>query len=205
MLPLQKPAEKDPTLVISHRKARKRYEDSDFVQDLITLKAKRYKEWRNRKTLFASIGLMVSLLAIVTIFEWKVYEAGDTVDLKATTVQMEELLDIPATEQPPPPPKKVIQQPNVIEVSEEEIIEDIEINLDMDITEDMAIEEVIVDEITEQPEEEVAEEIFLVVEQAPEPVGGMSEFMKYLHENLDYPSKALRMNISGRVYVQFVV
>jgi protein TonB len=119
---------------------------------------------------------------------------------------VEELLDIPATEQPPPPPKKVIRQPNVIEVSEEEMIEDIEINLDMDITEDMAIEEVVIDEsMAAAPEEEVAEQIFLVVEKSPEPKGGMQEFMRYLGENLEYPQKAIRMQVSGRVYVQFVV
>jgi len=205
MLPLQNPAKKDPALVVSHRKTSKRYEDSDFVEDLIQLKAKRYKEFKNRKLMLGSLGLMVSLAFMITIFEWKVYDKFENVDLKSSAVQVEELLDIPTTEQPPPPPKKVIQQPNVIEVSEEEIIEDIEINLDMDITEDMAIEEVVVDETMDEPEEEVAEQIFLVVEQAPEPVGGMQEFMKYLSENLVYPQKAIRMQVSGRVYVQFVV
>ena len=204
MLPLQNPAKKDPTLVVSHRKVRKRYEDSDFVDDLIELKANKLKDFRSRKMLFMSIGLMLSLLAIVTLFEWKFYEKGDMVDLQASAVEMEELLEIPMTEQPPPPPKKVIQQPNVIEVSEEEIIEDIEINLDMDINEEMTIEEVVIEEAAE-PEEEVADEIFLIVEQAPEPIGGMDAFMKYLSDNLQYPTKALRMDISGRVFVQFVV
>ena len=205
MLPLQNPAQQEQPLVVSHRKTRKAYEDADFIEDLIALKQKRYKEFRNRKMLFGSIGLMVSLLAVVTIFEWKVYDTGDVVDLQASAIQVEELLDIPNTEQPPPPPKKVIQQPNVVEVSEEEIIEDIEINLDMDITEDMSIEEVVIDDDMGAPEEEKADEIFLIVEQAPEPVGGMQSFMQYLAENLEYPQKAIRMQVSGRVYVQFVV
>jgi protein TonB len=204
MLPLQNPAKKDPTLIISHRKVRKRYEESGFVEDLIELKAKRLKDYKSRKMLFTSIGLMISLLAIVSLFEWKVYDKGNEVNLQASTTQIDELLEIPLTEQPPPPPKKVIQQPNVIEVSEEEIIEEIEINLDMEVTEDMTIEEVVVEEVAE-PEEEVADEIFLIVEQAPEPVGGMEAFMSYLAENLHYPQKAIRMQITGRVFVQFVV
>ncbi|WP_338029999.1 energy transducer TonB [Fulvivirga sedimenti] len=203
MLPLQKPAQ-EPSLIISHKNTRKVYERADFVGDLIRLKRQRYEEFKTRKMLFASIGLLVSMLAIVTLFNWKFYDRADNIDLQANISQVEELLDIPVTEQPPPPPKKVIQQPNIVEVSEEEIIEEIEINLDMEITEDMEIEEVIIENM-DAPEEEHADEIFLIVEQAPEPVGGMQSFMTYLAENLQYPSKALRMQISGRVYVQFVV
>ena len=206
MLPLKEPAKENPPLIISHRKSpRKVYENEGFLEDLIQLKQNRYKEFKARKLLAASIGLMVSLFLVVMVFEWKFYDNAGTLDLKASSVQMEELLDIPNTEQPPPPPKKVIQQPNLVEVNEEEIIEDIEINLDMDITEDMSIEEVIVDTDMGAPEEEKADEIFLIVEQAPEPVGGMQSFMTYLAENLEYPTKAIRMQISGRVYVQFVV
>ncbi len=205
MLPLKQPAKEHPPLIISHKNTRKVYERDDFVGDLINLKRQRYQEFRNRKMLFASIGLMLSMLAVVILFNWKVYDRGSNIDLQASVLQIEELLDIPLTEQPPPPPKKVIQQPNIVEVSEEEIIEDIKIDLDMDINEDMEIEEVIIDPDLGAPEEEKADEIFLIVEHAPEPVGGMQAFMTYLAENLQYPSKALRMQISGRVYVQFVV
>ncbi len=111
-------------------------------------------------------------------------------------------MDIQQTEQPPPPPP-AIQQPEIIEVPDEEEIEDeIEIDLDIEVTEETAIEEVVFEEA---PEEEVADEIFTVVEQQPTPNGGMAAFYKYVGQNLKYPSQARRMGIEGRVFVQFVV
>jgi protein TonB len=53
--------------------------------------------------------------------------------------------------------------------------------------------------------EEKAEEIFTIVEQQPEPIGGFTAFYTYVGENLKYPRLAQRGNIQGRVYIQFVV
>ena len=53
--------------------------------------------------------------------------------------------------------------------------------------------------------EEVAEEIFTIVEEPAAPVGGMEAFYKFVRKNLKYPSQARRMGIEGKVYVQFVV
>lgn len=49
------------------------------------------------------------------------------------------------------------------------------------------------------------EEIFTVVEQQPEFSGGMAALGQYLQKNLRYPAAAQRANISGRVFVSFVV
>lgn len=49
--------------------------------------------------------------------------------------------------------------------------------------------------------DEIVEEVFFVVEEMPEPVGGM----KAIYENLIYPEEARRAGIEGRVIVQFVV
>lgn len=49
------------------------------------------------------------------------------------------------------------------------------------------------------------EEIFTVVEQQPEFTGGMAALGQYLQKNLHYPAAAQRANISGRVFVSFVV
>jgi protein TonB len=46
---------------------------------------------------------------------------------------------------------------------------------------------------------------FRIVEQQPEFPGGMSEMYKYMQRNTQYPPIARRNNISGRVFVQFVV
>ena len=57
----------------------------------------------------------------------------------------------------------------------------------------------------EAPEEEVADEIFMIVEESATPKGGYAEFYKYIRDNLYYPSRAKRMGIEGKVFVQFVV
>lgn len=49
------------------------------------------------------------------------------------------------------------------------------------------------------------EEIFTVVEQQPEFTGGMAALGQYLQKNLRYPAAAQRANVSGRVFVSFVV
>ena len=123
-------------------------------------------------------------------------------DLGTIEDDFEDLMEIPPTEQPPPPPP-VIQQPEIIEVpDEEEIEEEIEIEIDVEITEETVIEEIVFEEA---PEEEEVDEIFTIVEDQPTPPGGMAAFYKYVGTTLRYPAQARRMGIEGKVFVQFVV
>ena len=155
-----------------------------------------------RSGLFLNIGLCVSLLLVITAFEWRFYDRGAGMDLGTIEDDFEDLMEIPPTEQPPPPPP-VIQQPEIIEVpDEEEIEEEIEIEIDVEITEETVIEEIVFEEA---PEEEEVDEIFTIVEDQPTPPGGMSAFYKYVATNLRYPAQARRMGIEGKVFVQFVV
>jgi protein TonB len=157
----------------------------------------------NKKTgLFLNIGLVISLLLVITAFEWKFYDQGDLMDLGQVADEFEDVMEIPPTEQPPPPPPK-IQQPEIIEVpDEEEIEEEIEVDLDVEITEETVVEELVFEEPVE---EEVAEEIFTIVEDQPSPKGGMAAFYEYVGKKLKYPAQARRMGIEGKVFVEFVV
>lgn len=49
------------------------------------------------------------------------------------------------------------------------------------------------------------DEVFQVVEQAPEYPGGMAALMKWIGKEIRYPSIAQEMNIEGKVIVQFVI
>lgn len=49
------------------------------------------------------------------------------------------------------------------------------------------------------------EPIFTVVEEMPEYPGGMSEFMKFIAQNIKYPADALQGKVEGRVIARFVV
>jgi protein TonB len=156
----------------------------------------------NKTGLFLNIGLVVSLLLVITAFEWRFYDEGALMDLGQVSDEFEDVMEIPPTEQPPPPPPK-IQQPEIIEVpDEEEIEEEIEVDLDVEITEETVVEDLVFDEPVE---EEVAEEIFTIVEDQPAPKGGMAAFYEYVAKKLKYPAQARRMGIEGRVFVEFVV
>ncbi len=50
-----------------------------------------------------------------------------------------------------------------------------------------------------------ADEIFDVVENPPQPIGGMSGWNQYLSDNLQYPEQARSMGIEGTVIAVFVV
>ena len=59
--------------------------------------------------------------------------------------------------------------------------------------------------VVEEEEEEEETQIFTVVEKDPEFPGGMEALYKYLQQNIKYPQLARDNNITGRVYVTFVV
>lgn len=174
------------------------------VSALIKLKEDKDKKNHFSNLLVSSISLCLSLLMVIGMFEWKSADNGSEVNLKLKTESFEDLLDIPQTEQIQKPPVKV-QAPRIIEVNDEEIIEEIEINLDIEMTEDTRIEEVIFVNNEDAVPEENVDEIFTIVEEQPSPVGGMKSFYAYVSKNLVYPSSARRMGLEGRVFVEFVV
>lgn len=151
---------------------------------------------------FLSIGLLVTMALVVMAFEHKSYD-DQLADLQGKNMNtFEETMEVPPTEQPPPPPPQV-QQPQVVEVpDEEEIKEDIKVNLDVEVTDQTKIEEIVVQ--AEEPKEET-DEVFTIVEESAAPKGGMAAFYKYVSDKIKYPPQARRMGIEGRVFVEFVI
>lgn len=174
----------------------------DF-DDLIAWKRNRAALQNSRSTMFFFIGLALALTMVIVAFEWKFVDDAVITELAMDAADWEEIQDIPQTTQPPPPPpQQTIQQPVIVEVPDEEILEEIDVNMDVEITEEMAVEEV---EFEMVIEEEKAEEIFMIVEDKPEPKGGVKAFYQYVAEHVRYPNKAREDRIQGRVFVQFVV
>ena len=157
-----------------------------------------------RKTgFFFSIGLLITMSLVLAAFEWKQYEAkiADLVQRNADV--FEETIEVPPTDIPPPPPPQV-QAPVIVEVpDEEEIEEEIKVNLDIEVTQDTKVEDIIVKPV-EEPKEEV-DEIFTIVEESAAPKGGMAAFYKYVGDKMKYPPQARRMGIDGKVFVEFVI
>lgn len=159
-------------------------------------------ELSNKSTLFFSFGLVVTLALVLTAFEWKDIEEAAELATGKTADNVEEILEVPPTEQPPPPPPQV-QQPQVVEVPDEEKIEEeIQVNLDVEMNEETKVEQIEIK--VEEPKEDV-DEIFTIVEETATPKGGMPAFYKYVGSKLKYPAQATRMGVEGKVYVEFVI
>ena len=148
-----------------------------------------------KKGLFFQIGLVITLVIVLVAFEWKSY---DKVAYNLGQLNLDDLEEeiIPITKQevkpppPPPPPPEVI-----------EIVED-----DVEIEDEIEIEDTESDEDVEiEIEEEDDEEFFMVVENMPEFPGGDLGLMKYIQKNVKYPAIAKEYNITGKVYVSFIV
>jgi len=156
----------------------------------------------NKSWLFFNIGLVVTLLIVVMAFEYSTKDDTDAKNLAKNQNIIDEILEVPPTEQPPPPPPK-IQQPQIIEVpDEEEIKEDIKVEFDVEVTEDTKVEEIVIAHVEEK---EDVDQIFLVVEESATPKGGMGAFYKYVGDKMKYPAQARRMGIEGKVFVEFVI
>ena len=54
-------------------------------------------------------------------------------------------------------------------------------------------------------EEVVEEQVFQVVEEQPEFVGGMEKLMEYLQDNINYPRISQENGSQGRSFIRFVV
>ena len=101
---------------------------------------------------------------------------------------------IPITRQeitppPPPPPEVIVIVEDIVEIVDEAKIETTE------------SDEMVAIEI----EEESDEEFFMVVENMPEFPGGDAGLMKYIQKNVKYPPIAKEYNITGKVFVSFIV
>lgn len=157
----------------------------------------------NKSSFFFSIGLFATMCAVVLIFESKTYEDAVNLSVARAEDRMEEVLDVPPTDQPPPPPPQV-QQPQVVEVPDEEKIEDeIQVNLDVESTDETKVENI---EIKHEKEEvEDVNEIFTIVEETASPIGGILGFFQYVAANMKYPAQARRLSVDGRVFCEFVV
>ena len=148
----------------------------------------------NKKGMFFQIGLAVTLIAVLISFEWKSYDKSNYNLGDLNLDDMEEEI-IPITRQgvkPPPPPPP---PPEIIEIVEDEV----EIENEVEIEETDTDE----DEIVEIEEDD--EEFFMVVENMPEFPGGDLGLMKFIQKNVRYPAIAKEYNITGKVYVSFIV
>lgn len=159
-----------------------------------------------RRGLYLEIGLVVVLVAALVAFNVKSYDKEEKEQFERMVSEEQEEIIIQTQEQelPPPPPPEQPEVTTEFEVVEDdaEVTNELVVNAEVtDDTKNIEITPVVVDE-EEEEEEQV---IFTVVENDPEFPGGMEALYKYLAQNIKYPQLARDNNITGRVYVTFVV
>ena len=152
---------------------------------------------RKRYPLFIEIGMVMTLAVLIVAFRLDM-SVDDTFEVQLQeqeVVQMEEILQTQQIEKPPPPPRP----PVPVEVPNDEVLEDDELDLDMSLD---------LDEVIDLPpppppaeDEEPEPEIFVIVEQSPELIGGLEGLQKKIR----YPEIAKKAGVEGRVFLQFVV
>ncbi|SMO37124.1 energy transducer TonB [Gracilimonas mengyeensis] len=160
---------------------------------------KRNKDLKQGYLLRLELGFILSLLIFIagTKITIQSSEKGDDLIVdKQEEVYVEEIVQTKQELQAPPPPRPVVP----VEVPNDEIIEDEIIDLDSELN----MNEIAIDVPPPPPsndEEEEESEIFVVVEQMPELIGGLPSIQKYI----EYPEMARKAGIEGRVVVQFVI
>ncbi len=160
-----------------------------------------------RRGLYLEIGLVVILALALVAFNIKSYDK-EVKEVNTRVAQSEidaEVLNTPPEELPPPPPPEqeiVATDLKVVENDEQPINEVGLINADDNANK---AQETFVKVEVKEEEEVVEEEVFLVVEDDPEFPGGLSALSQYLASNIKYPQLAKENNITGKVFVSFVV
>ncbi|MEM1128811.1 MAG: energy transducer TonB [Bacteroidota bacterium] len=150
------------------------------------------------------LGLVLSLLLVLGLFNVRFMANTSTETYVMTTqetIQIEEIKQTAQQQKPPPPPRP----PVPVAVSDDVLLEDIELDLDATLDLNEAVAELPPPPPPPAPEAEApveAEaEVFIVVEEMPVLIGGIAA----LHAELKYPEIAVKAGIEGRVIVQFIV
>jgi len=148
------------------------------------------------------VGVILSLTVLTTLFRWEIQLGNEGQELRLTSQELVQIDEVAQTEQevkPPPPPRP----PVPVVVPDDVIFEDLD--LDLDATLDLNAEISDLPPPPPSPAEPQDDgdtiEIFVVVEQMPEIIGGSQKVYEYLK----YPEIARQASIEGMVVIQIVV
>lgn len=166
-----------------------------------------FRTYRNPKVdlrkyymIFFEVGLIITLLVFIGLTRINFSPGEEQVIILESqeVVEMEEIIQTKQQELVPPPPRP----PVPVEVPNDVIIEDIDIDIDAELnfSSDGYLPPPPKQE-EEAADEEPEEDFFIAVEQMPELIGGM----KAIQDKIRYPELAMKANIEGRVYLQFIV
>ena len=158
---------------------------------------------RNRYSLFVEIGMVLSIGILVLAFrtDFTAEQEFEIALQEQETVQMEEITQTQHSDAPPPPPRPPVpvEVPNDVLLQNDELDLDASLDLDDPFVSRTPPPPPVVEE--EELAEEEEPEIFVIVEETPVLLGGLSS----IQQRINYPEIAQKANVEGRVIVQFIV
>lgn len=160
------------------------------------------KDLRPWRTVRLELSLIVAIGLLVALFRLPLLQDTDTFEYTLAEQEVVEMEEIQQTKQevaPPPPPRPMTP----IAVADDVILDEEPLNLDATLDINEAIEYVPPPPPTptEEPVVEEEPEIFVVVEDMPQMIGGIQA----LQSIIEYPEIAVQAGVEGRVIVQFIV
>lgn len=162
-------------------------------------RAERFEMRKQGYGLTLQLSIIGACLVLIGMFSLPLYQQGsfEIEFVQQELVEMEEIVQTQQQLMPPPPPRP----PVPVEVPNDEVLEDDVLDLDasLDINETLAALPPPPPPPVEEEEEEP--EIFVVVEEMPQMIGGMAALVK----DLTYPQLAQQAGIEGMVVVQVVI
>lgn len=164
----------------------------------------------NKRSYFLEIGIIVALAICIAMFSWSQKERVIEVVEQAPVVVETEMMEVTVQEDKRPPAPMKTQAVAISEIlnvvkNDAKIEQTINI-LDLDVTQDLAVD-VTKFGGTYTGEEEVTEdEPVIIAEEMPSFQGGtVNDFAKWCAKNIVYPPVAVDNGSQGKVTVQFVV
>ena len=159
-----------------------------------------------KRVFYFQIALTLVLLLVLFIFEYRSYEIeATTLGNIAFEAEFEEDIENTFREKQPPPPALLPPPVELIIVADDQEVDEV------DIADTESDEETEIEPIDEQ-EEEVTDEPFISVEEMPQFKGcnadvkcTESKMIQFIAKHVKYPPIAKENNITGRVYISFVV
>ena len=169
------------------------------------VKKARRADLEKGKSRWLFMGFIVTLSFMFVSFEWTERNVTYAIsDLVSDPDFFEELVPVTYNQDkplPPPPPPAAVnpEELNIVDNNSTETETDIAAS-------DPTDAPVIIPTPIEVPEEVVDENVeFVVVEEMPVFRNGNADLMRYLSENIKYPTVSAEQGVQGRVVVQFVV
>ena len=156
----------------------------------------------SKKLVFFQIGLVITLLIVLYAFEYKSYEKYEIPDLGTGNrdIPIDFILPTIHKKPLPPPPKPKI----TIKLDLTNEVDDSPIELDVSANEDTPIKDWEPIDEAELPIDVPDPPVYIAEEQPSFP-DGYPAMMNFLKENIVYPQLAREVNITGIVYLEFVI